>query len=87
MIPAFDTAIDLLKKESDPLTKILNSSAYWIPLQWVYVEMIKNKDLVRLSDLEKVERLRFWNLVKDIDGPQWKKIQLAQALYVFENIK
>lgn len=86
MIP-FDAALNELKKVPYPEDKIIKSSAYWIPLQWVYVRMVENKDLTPLSDLSKEHKLRYWNQVKELKAQQWKKICLAQALYVYEVIK
>ena len=50
MIP-FDLTLSLLQKSPDPVSDILRSSAYWIPLQMLYVELVRNKDLTPLSDL------------------------------------
>lgn len=86
MTPAFDLAISELKKVPDPIDKIKSNSAYWIPLQWVYSEMVKNKDLVMLSMLPVQEKLRFWSLVKNLEKPKWVKIHIAQALYVYEQL-
>lgn len=84
MTPAFDLAISELKKASNPIDKIKSSSAYWIPLQWVYSEMVKNKDMVMLSMLPEKEKQRFWDMVKNLDKPKWVKVQVAQAIYVYE---
>lgn len=83
--PAFNTAIDLLSKSKDPVSDILRSSAYWIPLQFVYVEMCRNKDLTRLSELPKERKQEYWKMVCS-DWEQWKKITLCQALYVWDFI-
>lgn len=87
MIPAFDLALSELKKVNDPLSKICSSSAYWIPLQWVYSEMVRNKDLVSLSELGKEEKGRYWDMVKNLEKDKWAKIMIAQSLYVYENLK
>lgn len=84
MTPAFDLAISELKKAADPVVKICGSSAYWIPLQWVYSEMVKNKDMVMLSMLPAKEKQRYWDMVKNLDKPKWVKVQVAQAIYVYE---
>lgn len=84
--PAFDMAIDLLSKSPDPHADIIRTSAYWIPLQFVYVEMVKNGDLVRLSDLPKEVKIDYWNKV-NYGWEKWKKITVIQALYVWDEIK
>lgn len=86
MIP-FDLALNELKKFSNPEQRICETSAYWQPLQLVYVKLVENKDLTALSDLPKDERQRYWNLVKELEAEQWKKISIAQALYAYEVIK
>lgn len=85
--PAFEEAIDLLHKAENPVEKILQTSAYWIPMQFVYVQMVKNKDLSRVSELPKEKRVRLWEYVKNKPWPQWKKITVLQSLYVWENIR
>lgn len=86
MIP-FDAALRKLKEVTNPEEKIIGDSLYWQPLQLVYVKLVENKDLTALSDLPKDERSRYWNLVKELEAEQWKKISIAQALYVYEVIK
>lgn len=83
-VPAFDLAISELKKAPDPISKICGSSAYWIPLQWVYSEMVKNKDMVMLSMLPAKEKQRFWDLVKNLDKDKWVKVMICQSIYVYE---
>lgn len=85
-VPAFDTAIDLLSKSPDPHADILRSSAYWIPLQFVYEQMVRNKDLDRLSDLPRDRKVKYWAMVAP-GWQQWKKITVCQALYVWDEIK
>lgn len=85
MMP-FDRSISLLTASADPVSDILRSSAYWTPLQFVYVEMAKNKDLVRISDLLKETKLMYWNIVNP-EWERWKKITVIQALYVWDQIK
>ena len=84
--PAFNLVISELSKVDNPTAKIIGNSAYWIPLQWVYVEMIKNRDLVRLSELPKEQKEKYWRMVVNINAPPWKKINIAQSLYVYEKI-
>lgn len=86
MTPAFDLALSELKKVSDPVEKIKSNSAYWITLQFVYSEMVKNKDLVMLSMLPVEEKQRFWSMVNNLEKPKWVKVQVAQAIYVYEKI-
>lgn len=84
--PAFEEAIALLSHSADPVGKLISSGAYWIPLQFVYVQMVKNKDLVRISELTTDRKEYYWQMVKYYDWPQWKKVTLMQAIYVYENI-
>lgn len=86
MIP-FDAALNELKKFSNPEDKIMETSAYWQPLQLVYVKLVENKDLTALSDLPKDQKERYWNLVKELEAGTWKKISICQAIYVWEVIK
>jgi hypothetical protein len=83
--PAYDMAISLLQKSTDPVSDILRTSAYWIPLQFVYVQMVKNKDLQPWSDLPKETRMEHWRMT-DRDWPQWKRITLCQSIYVWNNL-
>lgn len=85
MIP-FDLALAELKKVQNPEQRICESSAYWQPFQLVYVEMVKNGDLVRLSDLPEEHKERYKSQVRELEAATWKKISIAQALYVFEVI-
>jgi len=82
MIP-FDLTLSLLQKSPDPVGDILRSSAYWIPLQMLYVELVRNKDLTPLSDLTYDEKEKYWNMT---EGEQWKRISLCQALYTYESL-
>ena len=86
MIP-FDLTLSLLKKSSDPISDILRTSAYWIPLQMLYVELVKNKDIIQISDLYPEQKEKYWSLVKDLDKDKWAKISIAQALYTYETYK
>jgi len=82
MIP-FDLTLSLLQSSPDPISDILRSSAYWIPLQLLYVELVRNKDLVPLSDLTYDEKEKYWNMT---EGEQWKRISLCQAIYTYESL-
>lgn len=84
--PAFDKVIDLLKRSADPYKDILGSSAYWYPLQFLYPEMVRNGDIVRLSDLPRERKLKYWAMV-DPGWDKWKKKTVCQALYVWDEIK
>lgn len=55
--------------------------------RFVYVEMCKNKDLVRLSELLWSEKNKYWEMVKDQNWDKWKKITVAQSLYTWDNLK
>lgn len=83
--PAFDTALDLLSRSKDPVADILRTSAYWIPLQFVYVQFVRNKELIALSDLPKHEKSRLWAMT-DSSWEQWKRITVCQAIYVYESL-
>jgi hypothetical protein len=87
MIEVADQALLLLKNSSDPYSDIKRSSCYWIPLQWLYVRMIENKDLVRLSELDKREKVKYWSLVKNLKKDKAVKIMMAQAIYTWDNLK
>jgi len=84
MMP-FDHAITVLQTSPDPHERIINSSAYWIPLQWLYVRMVENKYLIPLSEISKEQKERYWNL-SSVKKEQWSRICICQALYVYENI-
>jgi hypothetical protein len=84
--PPFDKVIEMLKKSASPESDILRSSAYWFPLQFVYVAMAKNGDIKRLSELPKERKLFYWRQVNH-KWPQFKKISVCQALYVWDEIK
>lgn len=87
MIEVAEQAISILRKEPFPESKIMGSSCYWIPLQWLYVRLIENKDLTPLSELESDKKEFYWSLVKEVEKPQWVKICLCQSLYVYEYLK
>ena len=87
MINVADQALTLLKNSPDPYEDIKRSSAYWIPLQWLYVRMIENKDLTRLTELPKDKKEKYWNQVKDLEKHQATKIMMAQALYTWDFVK
>jgi len=87
MINVADQALNLLKKSSDPYSDIKRSSCYWIPLQWLYVRLIENKDLTRLTELPKGEKEKYWNQVKDLERDKSVKIMMAQALYTWDFVK
>jgi hypothetical protein len=85
MIP-FDLTLSALQKSPDPTGDIIRSSAYWAPLQLLYVELVKNKDLIRITDLTKEKKLQLLDKVKYQQWPQWKKINVIQAIYVYESL-
>ena len=80
MIP-FDLVLSLLKKSPDPIKDILRSSAYYLPLQMLYCDLVKNKDLVPLSELPEGEKRKYWNQVPE--GKHYVKIWMCQSLYVY----
>lgn len=78
--------VDKILKEIKPSeSEILNFSGYWIPLQWVYVELVKNKGIEPLVDIEETEKKRFKELAAE--GPRYKRIWLIQALYAYNQLK
>lgn len=86
MIP-FDLTLSLLKNSSDPINDILRTSAYWIPLQMLYVELVKNKDLVPISEISSEEKNKYWLMVKELEKPMWAKVSIVQAIYTYETYK
>lgn len=87
MMPIVDKAIDKLRISSNPYENIIADSLYWIPLQWLYTELLKNKDLIPISEIGKVEKDYYWRFVINMDAPVWKKINIAQAIYVYDFVK
>lgn len=88
MIP-FEQTLTALSKTPFPVEKICSSSAYWIPLQWLYVRMIENKDLIPISSLPKEKKLEYWNLVLKLrpdKSQRWVRIMMCQAIYVYDNL-
>jgi len=90
MIP-YEEAISLLNKSPDPIEKICSSSAYWIPLQWAYVAVLKNKDIEPLREFPGKEKL--FRFVKNqrpdkisIDT-MWVLDFMAEACYVYKHLK
>jgi hypothetical protein len=77
---------DKILKREPILTEaeILNCSGYWIPLQWLYVEMVKKKGISPLAEMGETEKHRYWNLTT---GKQWKRICQVQALYCYSQLK
>ena len=82
MIP-FDLVLSLLKKSPDPIKDILRSSAYYLPLQMLYCDLVKNKDLVPLSELPEEEKRKYWSMVVEKEKPGYVKIWMCQSLYVY----
>ena len=70
----FELVITELSKVSDPVEKICSSSAYWIPLQWLYERMVENKDLAPLAELPIEDKKRYWNMVKHLDKDRFVKL-------------
>lgn len=85
MIDVADQALNQLKKSSDPYSDIKRTSAYWCPLQWLYCELVKNKDLVPISEIEKRKKVFYWSQVKE--EKKWKRICICQALYTWDYLK
>ena len=81
----FDTVIYELRKSDHPIEKIISSSAYWVPLQMLYVELVKNKDIVPLSDIEFDKKGYYWNIALSTGRrEQFFRISICQALYVWD---
>jgi hypothetical protein len=85
MIDVADKALLLLKSSPDPYSDIKRSSCYWIPLQWLYIELVKNKDLVPISEIEETKKVFYWSQV--VEPKRWKRICICQALYTWDNLK
>ena len=77
-----DLCNEILKKQLSE-TEILNCSGYWIPLQWLYVEMVKKKGISPLAEIGETEKHRYWNLTS---GEKWKRISQVQAMYVYNQL-
>lgn len=84
--PAFDMALDLLSKSPDPVADILRTSAYWIPLQFVYVEMVKIKSIEPIASLPRDEKMKYWGKVAGLKKDKIVKVWVCQALYVYESL-
>lgn len=87
MIHIADQALSLLKKAPDPYKLLTIDTTYIIPIQWLYVELVKNKDLKPLSELDRETKQKLWNMVKDVDRPQYVKIWTCQVLYLMGEIE
>ena len=89
MIPTLDKALELLAREKEPLKKICSSSAYWIPLQWAYVAVLKNKDIEPIEKISKERKMEIWNLVKrENPGKDFLFYKMmSQAVYVYDKLK
>lgn len=72
--------------KEDPERLIIERVLVCAPLQLLYVEMAKRKEIKSLSELSSEEKKRFWDKVKDLEMPKYRKIWCAQALYVYELI-
>lgn len=92
MISTLDKSLELLSKEKEPQVKICSSSAYWIPLQWLYDKMVINKDLDPLNKIEVKEKQRLWKIAKEQrpdknnQKDRWVLVMLCQALYVYSTL-
>ena len=93
MIPTLDKALELLSKEKDPQVKICSSSAYWIPLQWLYDKMVINKDLEPLQNIDPAEKQRLWKIAKEQRpdknniSDRWVLVMVCHDLHVYEKVK
>lgn len=58
----------------------------WCAFQLLYAEMIKRKEITPLSELDIETKRRYWDKVKDLEFPRYRKIMICQALYVYELI-
>lgn len=54
----------------------------YIPLQLIYCEFVKSKQIPALSELPECEKLKYWK-VSEGEGKVYKRIWIAQAAYVF----
>lgn len=57
------------------------------PLQLLYAEMAGRKEIKSLRELDLETRTRYWREASGVEAPQFKKIWIAQALYMFDLIK
>lgn len=86
MMP-FDRAISLLTASADPESDILRTSAYWIPLQFVYAAMVRNGDLSEMVHIDKERKIYYWSKVRGLKKDKTVRVMIAQALYVWDEIK
>lgn len=88
MITVLNQALDLLKTEPDPLKKICSSSAYWIPLVWLYDEMKKNRDIEIISELKEEVKKEYWKLVcqERPEKDRFVKVLMVQALHAYQKV-
>lgn len=61
----------------------------WMPLQLLYVEMAKRKEIPALMDLDKETKEKYWQEVNKLipDRKQERKIWAAQAIYMLDLIQ
>ena len=64
------------------------SQSTWLPFQLLYVEMAKRKEINTLSEIGKDKALLYWTeaCVANPEASKWKKIWVAQSLYMFDLI-
>lgn len=56
-------------------------------LDWFYRILVKNGEIVRMEDLSKEEKLRFWNKAKQTGFEETERlIKVARSYYVIEKI-
>lgn len=78
-------------KMATDMARLINSEQQiidfgWCPFQLLYTEMIKRKEITPLSELSIEEKRKYWDKVKDLECPKYRKIWVCQALYLYELI-
>lgn len=73
-------------------------SGVWLPFKLLYDELIKAKEITRLSELPEKEKLKYWRESKGVEQikkvvsgirikePEYKRMWIAQSLYVWDLI-
>ena len=87
MIDLVNKALIMLEKEPDPLVKICSCSCYWITFSWLYDEMKKNKDIIRVQDLPEEKKKEYWNIVCKARPDRDREVRywMVQAIHAYLN--
>jgi hypothetical protein len=87
MMEVADQALKLLQRSTDPVSDIKRSSAYWIPLQWLYCKFLTERAIPPLEQIRQEQKRIYWNEVKNIKKDLWVKKWMCQSLYLWDSIK